>query len=93
MEYYATEIERGLPENLRYVPETASLSPEEQQIIKRASTGRFQAWRLNIESTIKFYDKIIESLSTEFKEYEFKKQLYFEDNETYEKLKGFSTEI
>lgn len=93
MEYYARDLEMSLPENLRFVPMTASLLEEEQRNIRQASSGRFPSWRLNIESTIRFYDKIQELLSENFKEYEFKKQLYFEDNETYIKLKNFSTEI
>lgn len=93
MEYYGTEVEISLPENLRYVPETASLSPEDQQTIKTTSSGHFGKWRLNAKSTIEFYNKIMEFLSNEFNEYEFKKQLYFENNEAYEKLRRFYTEI
>jgi len=94
MEYYANELTITLPENLRFIPMSASPPPQElQQIIRDVSSGHFEKWRLNIKSMIEYYDKIIGALSKEFKGYPFKKQLYFEDNKTYEKLRRFYTEI
>jgi len=95
MEYYGNELKITLPENLRFIPVNASppLSKDLQQIIKRVSSGHFEKWRISTKSMIEYYDKIIDALSKEFEGYKFKKQLYFEDNETYEKLRRFYTEI
>jgi len=38
------------------------------------------------------HNEIMRFLSEEFKQYKFKKQQYFETNETYEKLRRFYTE-
>ncbi len=75
-------------------PPTGSPLPEtfKQEII-RYSSRRQQGWRLTINSMIGYYDKIIKILSKDYKGYKFKRQLYFKDNKTYEKLKRFSTEI
>lgn len=94
MEFYAKEVQMTLPENLRFIPMSASPpSREVQQNIKDASLGRLPSWRLNIQSIIGYYDKIIEALKKEFKKYAFKKQAYFEQNETYKRLRQFSIEI
>ena len=94
IEYSAKEIQENLPGNMRAFPPGASPLPElfKQQIISD-SLGRRQSWRLTINSMIGYYDKIIEILSKNYKGYKFKKQPYFKDNKTYEKLKRFSTEI
>ena len=94
IEYSAKELQRSLPEDIRTFHPIGSPLPEvfKQQLI-RDSSGRKQSWRLTINSMIGYYDKIIEILSKDYKGYKFKKQPYFKDNKTYEKLKRFSTEI
>jgi len=94
MEFYAKDLQMNLPENLRFIPMTTPPLPESsRQTIRQASSARLSSWRFNIEASIGYYDKLIEGLNKEFKEYEFKKQLYFEQNRTYEKLRRFFTEI
>ena len=94
IEYSAKELQRSLPENIRAYHPIGSPLPEvfKQQLI-RDSSGRRQSWKSTINSMIGYYDKIIEILSKDYKGYKFKKQPYFKDNKTYEKLKRFSTEI
>lgn len=94
MEGDAKKVQMSLPENLQYIPMTLTPPPlEVQQIIKDASSGHFGIWETSVKSMIEYYDKIMDSLSKKYKEYKFEKQLYFEDNETYEKLRRFYTEI
>ena len=94
IEYSAKELQRSLPEEIRAFHPHGLPLPEvlKQQIISDSS-GRQQGWRFTINSMIGYYDKIIEILSKDYKGYKFKKQPYFKDNKTYEKLKRFSTEI
>ena len=94
IEYSAKELQRSLPEEIRAFHPPGLPLPEvlKQQIISDSS-GRQQGWRFTINSMIGYYDKIIEILSKDYKGYKFKKQPYFKDNKTYEKLKRFSTEI
>ena len=94
MEHYTKELQITLPEGMRFIaPSGVPLLDNLSQQIIRASSGHLPRWRLNVEAMIGFYDKIIEALAKDFKGYEFKKQRYFEDNETYAKLRNFYTEI
>ncbi len=65
--------------------------------LKEAITKDFQAnlklLKLRIEMLLKNYDKLLNLIEREFKEYEFKKEPFFEENETYEKLKSFYAQI
>jgi hypothetical protein len=94
MEYYAKELQLSLPEGMRFIPPSGVPLPGDwRNLIKNASSGHFPKWRMNVEAMIGYYDKINENLGKEFSGYEFKKQRFFEVNNTYLKLKNFYMEI
>jgi hypothetical protein len=94
MQYYATELQMFLPENVRFLPMTVPPPPEPiRTIIRQASANRFGGWRLLMKTSIDYYDGIVQILKKEFSGFNFRKQLYFEENQTYEKLGQFIIEI
>jgi len=94
MDFYAKEIQFSLPENLRFYPVTAPALPmQAQEIIRSTAQPHLSKWKFAVKTAIDYYDEITSELSSEFKEYTFRKQMYFEQNDIYEKLRRFSTEM
>lgn len=94
MEYYARELQLSLPDGLRFIPPTGIPLAEGIKVqIKSASEKHFEKWRVNIRALISYFDKIKEKVGAEYKGYQFKNQQYYENNDTFPRLKSFAVEI
>lgn len=94
MEFYSKEMQMSLPENLRFYPVTSAPLPlPDQELIRRTAQIHQSKWKMGVKSAIDYYDDVLGELTAAFEKYTFRKQMYFEQNEIYEKLKRFCTEM
>ncbi len=61
--------------------------------IIEVSTPHLLTLKFRIKLIIEKYNNLLNFIQKEFREYKFKKDPFFDENETYEKLKSFSIGI